>query len=537
MSITRIFVGLILIQSGLSILLLCSDDHWGKLFKLPSNLACKNQTYVEWSVKIAKLNIAEYQSSATSLQILSKTCHTFTDFWGKRSVERTKKFITVNSDRAIHLINNKKCFNNENEEKSKLIENYQCDFDWLKHHEKTTISCYFSEGVVIANHDKSFTSSLSNMEGCNYTSGYCLTHSGKHITWNVLQEVKSKYIPVGEFKGVQIDDKLLVPELSMSFNMPDPSSDEWVDREFRISGHPINHPLKFFNSTDDKSIEALRNEITNKFNYLLELIKSPLAQSQYMCNVYNNIYETERLLAKLDPTDYVQWKLNRTDIQAKLVGNLLMVYPCIQINHFKFINESGKCYDGFKIQYQIGDNDIFFVGYVDPKFNMIKPEAVQINCHNASIQYLLVNNSLYAQSAHGLQRVSINSSKIGSIDRLKITGIPMSKDFQNWIYNASELKHYDISDQILDQMEKDLHRLSIDKTDSKSRTTNWWELFGTFSLSKYGLIHAVISNVQSICVWYLIWRYIILKLIAKILALRPTNNFIQVDHNNLEELY
>jgi hypothetical protein len=98
------------------------------------------------------------------------------------------------------------------------------------------------------------------------------------------------------------------------------------------------------------AITALRAEMVNKFNYLMEIVRSPLAQSEYLCNVYNDIYETERILAKVDPTDYVQWKLNRTDVKAKLIGNLFMVYPCMQISEYSLVNETNRCYNGFKIR-------------------------------------------------------------------------------------------------------------------------------------------------------------------------------------------
>jgi hypothetical protein len=131
---------------------------------------------------------------------------------------------------------NHKCIDTDNVEKSTLIENFQCDFKYTEHKSRTTVSCYYSTGVVIATHNESFTSALSNMAGCNYGKGYCHTHSGKHVMWKVIENVKVNFLPVGKFDAAQIDKKLFVPELSMSFNIPDASATTWIDRDFKITG-------------------------------------------------------------------------------------------------------------------------------------------------------------------------------------------------------------------------------------------------------------------------------------------------------------
>ena len=517
MSFARTVIILVSISIAQTTLLLCSEEYWGKLYKLSENLKCKNKNYVKWNISISKRNIAEYESSANALVIMSRTCESYMNFVGEETITgQSKRVITVNPERAKYLIENRKCINEKGEYQTKLVNNFKCDFKWLEHRSKTTTSCYFSDGVVIANHEDTFTSSLSNMEGCDYSSGYCLTHNGKHVTWNVIENVKRAYLPVGQFNATQIENKLLVPELSMSFNLPEKNpGNTWIDRDFQITGSPAPYQFNFenVNSNNENAIEAIREELVNKFNYLLELIKSPLAQTEYLCNVYNDIYGTERILAKIDPTDYVQWKLNRTDVKAKLVGKLLMVYPCLQIQHYRFINDTNRCYNGFKIEYNLPENDEYIEGYVDPKYNMIMPTAIEIDCHNSTTQYMMVNNTILAQSAHGLHEMRVNLSKVESIDRVKLTGIPMSQDFQNWIYNTSELKHHDISDLILKEMENEINHLTIDKTEKRNVKSDWWELFGIFGQSKFTIIFAIISNVQSIAVWYLIWRYIIVELI------------------------
>ena len=151
-----------------SSLLLCSEDYWGKLYKLPENLVCKNQSYVEWKISIAKKNIREYESSAESLLILSRTCDTYVNLLGEKSIVKSKRVVSVPAHTAKNLMENHKCIDNDNVEKSTLIENFQCDFKYMEHKSRTTVSCYYSTGVVIATHNESFTSSLSNMEGCNY---------------------------------------------------------------------------------------------------------------------------------------------------------------------------------------------------------------------------------------------------------------------------------------------------------------------------------------------------------------------------------
>ena len=100
---------------------------------------------------------------------------------------------------AKKLIDSKKWL----DEDMKIVDNNrqttECRYSWLKHEKKTIYSCRIDTGVVVATHDGLFVSSLSNMEGCNYSLKQCLTHNGRHVFWDTIDKVDKDYIPVGSY--------------------------------------------------------------------------------------------------------------------------------------------------------------------------------------------------------------------------------------------------------------------------------------------------------------------------------------------------
>ena len=84
---------------------ICLDEHYGKIYKIPEYLNCQNKNYIPWTISIEKLNIAEYESTAKSLTIYSKTCTTYTNFFNSQTNTRSMRIVTVDMQTAKQAIN------------------------------------------------------------------------------------------------------------------------------------------------------------------------------------------------------------------------------------------------------------------------------------------------------------------------------------------------------------------------------------------------------------------------------------------------
>ena len=454
---------------------ICLDEHYGKIYKIPEYLNCQNKNYIPWTISIEKLNIAEYKSTAKSLSIYSKTCTTYTGFFGSQTNVHAMRQITIDMQTAKQAIDENKCLDKDMNLIAKSDDkNYQCKYSWLEHKTNTIYNCRVDEGVVIATHSGQFVSSLSNMEGCKYSNGQCKTHTKRHVFWTVLDKVEKDYIFVGNFNATQIGQKLLVPSLSMSFSMANKNtSNTWIDGDFKLSGMPVDlNYNQLLDSSNEESIDALRQELANKFNYIVQLIQSPRAQAEYLCHMYNQLYDVERIIAKQNPTEYIQSKLNTTRLRAISINNYLMIFPCIPIKHYRLANNENECYSKPRIEYKLHNETNYKVGYLDTKHNTLLPYAHLVPC-NASAQYIVINNTIYSYHNGEYEKLNINYTTIKSLNDINYDGIPISEDFSKWIYNTTELSHHDINDLILKTLENEFNERMHNENDNIINTHKW----------------------------------------------------------------
>lgn len=241
---------------------ICMSEHYGKIYRVPQQLNCKNQTYIPWTIAIDTLNIQEYESPAKSLTIYRKTCTTYTDFLGSRTVTKTTKMITIEISMAQQVVELNKCVDPDMNIVPMNSHDFNCKYSWLKHETTTVIACHINSGVVIATHTGHFVSSLSNMEGCNYRLGRCKTHNSKHVFWTIIDNVDKEYLHVGYYNATQIGYRLLVPEITMSFTIPEElTGNTWIDGHFQITGQPIKPDVSLIQSSNEDTIEAIRQEL------------------------------------------------------------------------------------------------------------------------------------------------------------------------------------------------------------------------------------------------------------------------------------
>ena len=445
--------------------MICQSHHNAKLYQLPDALQCKGNEYENWSVTIYKRNIAEYYSPAKSLKIIERECKAKVSFWGVKTQDKESTTIQIKEGEARKLIQQHSCIDKEgNTRLNELVKGFDCEYNWPKTTTKITWSCYYHEGQVIAKHDGFFGSTIASMKGCNYKQGYCSTSDGKHLTWEVIRQVDDSFVEVGSFNATKVGNNLLVPKLAMTFHKPENSKNEWIDREFKIVGQKIEvvrttsqikqevGNLTTEGNSNEEAIKALRSEIMSKIAYVLDIIQSPSAKVEYMCDLYNMVYDIERVQARSNPTWYIRQKLNNTLLVATAMGNYVMAHPCYEIKDYEFVTEVGKCYNGIKIQYKLPGKDIQYIGYVNPQTNMISSNYHVVNCNNKGSTLSFINNMVRLHYHNGEEPKILNTTTAINLGHMPLAGVPLPKDYINtdWISNPDELAHTDMSTQIVD---------------------------------------------------------------------------------------
>ena len=253
----------------------------------------------------------------------------------------------------------------------------------------------------------------------------------------------------------------------------------------------------------------------NKFAYLVDLIESPLAKIRYLCDIYNALYQNERVLAAIDPTLYIRGKLNDSSLYAVHAGNYIVVYPCYKLENLTFIVEKEKCHNGVPVSYNLNEGKTH-KGYLNVLYNNIMPKGIEIDCHSKGNLYSFVGNELRSHSPHGKEVEKINVSTVLSLQHMPITGIPLPEDYLDtgWVYNVSELTHTDMTDKVLDALTREIdelneHKSNIEGDATIKSTGKWWNIFGIFETNVFSGIHTTIMWMERISIIYLKWIVVI----------------------------
>jgi hypothetical protein len=359
------------------------------------------------------------------------------------------------------------------------------------------------------------------MHGCEYKKGFCATQTGKYLKWDKNRDLELEYIKVGKFNATKVGNHILIPLLAMTFKKST-NNDTWVDRNFKLEGRKLEtnsrDNSKVATSDSDQAsekVKALREELQSKFAYLIDLIQSPMAKTQYLCDVFNALYQNERVLAAIDATLYIRGKLNDSALFAMHAGEFIVVYPCYEISNVTFTKEEGKCHNGIPIKYKLpGKSER--KGYLNPVYNNVMPRGIEIDCHTKGNTYSYVNGELNSHSPHGRDAERINMSSVFSLQHIPIAGIPLPEDYLNtdWVYNVSDLAHPDMGDKVLDALEKEIEQLNEHKSKFEGdatvkSTSKWWNILGIFETNIFGGIHAIIMWAERFCVIYIMWIVVI----------------------------
>ena len=425
----------------------CQEHRNGILYELPSLMNCSEEQYQPWQVKLDKLNIKQYSTEARAVRVIQRKCVTEFSFFGAKSIiEQTSEAVVLDKKAAQILINQGSCIDQEG---AITMDNgkdqFKCNYKWTQHTTTVVHDCYHYKGVVVATYNGQLRSDLTDMANCHYHNRYCVSSSGVHIEWDILQEVDRKYVEVGNFNGTKVGNRLLLPELGMSFDITHPAHEvgnEYYDREFRITLiSQEEENLGRVQGTDE--IQVLKDEINSKLSFLENMIKSPHFKAKMLCSNYNNLAKLEQAIASADATHYIRYKTNNQLQIARKLGEFVLAFPCLAVKSYSWNYNHSRCYQDVGVTYQLEGTDKVFQGYVDSRYNYVVTKSIEIDCHKQRAIYTDIDGQLVLHNGQG-RPTALNVSRTEKLDYDLNRGIDFL-DFLDvsWAYKEGELVHVD----------------------------------------------------------------------------------------------
>ena len=477
--------------------MVCQVGRAEVVYKLPSLLNCTKRHYEAWTIQLEKKNMKEFVSKAKGLLVVDRTCKTETSFFNVKTADKTKTYVDLTQDRAVELMEQESCING----KGVIVttngkQDYSCRWAWMETVTSTEVHCSYFEGLIYAKHGGIARTDLASFRGCDYNRGFCKTGNFMYITWEKAEEVTHDYEVVGNFSAVKIGSHLLIEKLGLALEIGNGSkADVWVDREFRVTKW-AEEKGKSLSSSED-SIAALRDEVNNRFEYLLELIKSPKAKAEYLCDIWNQLRKGERMLAMIDPTSYIREKTGRRLVTAMRAGDYVLAFPCLEVEVLDWAREEGKCYNALSVRYRIPGDVKVHKGYMTPKHNIIETSGVEVDCHRRQPEVTEVGGRLEWHSAHSKEVLQVNTS--GAIDlTLRLNeGVGMI-DFlkADWVYDAADLRDTQVDRLAIEEAMQD--KRGNDPATESGKVDSMWTFLGIWNEDIATIFGAVIMWVERI---------------------------------------
>jgi hypothetical protein len=460
-------------------------------------LNCTGKNYESWRVKLEKRNLKEYASAAKGLVIVERTCIAKESLLGVETRDKSLKYVRVSRGTAERIMQNRACLSAEGSiVGSNGKEGYSCKFKWMQKITIREIHCKHFKGKMYARHGARPKTDLASFRGCQYAEGFCRTGGGMYIKWDVVPEVRYEYETVGTFDAVKVNNHLLIEELGLALTIKVQKNETvWVDREFRFTKLEVKKPeLK----TGGDSIAALRDELNSRFQFLIEMMRSPKAKAEYLCDVWNQIRLNERMMAISDPITYVRIKTGRKLVTAMSAGNFVLAFPCVAVMNLQWIGTKDKCYNGIPVAYEIAGLNRTHKGFLFAKHNIIEASGIEVSCHRKQPEISEVSGRVEWHHGHSQKVDTVNTS--GAIDltpRLD-KGIGVIDFLEtDWVYDAS-----DLSDTQIDRLEIEEAYMEDAEgpASSEGEVDSLWQFLGIWNEKWSTMVNAVITWVERIVV-------------------------------------
>ena len=397
--------------------------------------------------------------------------------------------------------------------KSNFNEGYICNYSYMRHKSTETINCSFKTGIVQKTHFSNMTSTITDTTSCSYLKGYCRV-GNTHLLWEPIEEEKFQYIDAKNLTCSKIKNHIICDEISKSFNTEKmeyvDKTKTYKDKMWRIkiwsseSQSPKVNMIKAQDAQTDtgKQIEALRTEIQDRLQYIMDWVNSPEGKLNIICMSILQINKVTKSSLSLYPTQFAEIITRTDNLIAQATLNYLIIWPCKMINEdeFKF-KKLEQCYTSTPITYK--NKTAFF-----SKDLILNNKATKIDCEHSLTKVFELNKKLYIQRKNNIptEITSENFNNIHFFHNFNFSNMPTLSD--DWEITPEV---FDNSIGLFDNIREDIekNKKSQDKilNDHSARTK--LDLFGIRNTSIFGIIDAIITWVTrsgAFVAYYLLLR-------------------------------
>ena len=312
----------------------------------------------------------------------------------------------------------------------------------------------------------------------------------------------------GSYLAVSTGEHLLVPDLGLVLKSTEIKG-IWINGPFRANQEEGAKGKETKLKAGDESLDALRKEVNARLQYVLEVIKSPRAKLEYLCDLYNEVRKMERLAAIENPARYARIKLEQGAITAVSAGEYIIIYPCLQVKEWKWrtLAKTDKCYEGLAIEFKLSEESSWIQGFLDSRTNEVRLEETPVECSKKKAAATLLGGRLEYHPVKGEPR-AMNVTGATALDG-SVSGVPMI-DLLNtdWVYNPEELGSDD-----LDRQEEE----------EETRTEEphlAWRVLGITSIAWEEVVDALWEwFTRAVCLWLVVktcWKVPMRRLIRKL---------------------
>ena len=309
----------------------CPTQNAAVIYKIPEPIPCHDETPSIVNVTMMKRNVKTYKSKVVSLEIVDKVCKaTYHPFFAKTQEKWVEKVIlppTLYRD----FLSRDYCLSEDGKmtEHLPVVRETRCAFKWPTTTITKVRNCYKQEGIITAVHSGKYTfSTLANAAKCSYQEGQCGPIHGRMLFWDPDPHQKEEYIPVGTFKGLRIGTHLLIKDLSLSLNLQNMVTNDnttYTSTAFKtviLAESKDQKEVSKVKRDIAEQIQMLEEEISKKFNYVLDLMSSPITALSNVCSLITQLAKTTKVLASQAPTALMRVLLKQQYLVAEeLIDN------------------------------------------------------------------------------------------------------------------------------------------------------------------------------------------------------------------------
>ena len=492
---------------------ICQTQRNGQFYLMNNIEQCNDLQVTKVTVEIEVANVEVYKTEAKGLIYHEKYCDTYEDFFGVQSREMYTKNIMIPEHQAKEMIRENKCLTENGDYRySRFNENYNCVYSYLKHERRITTSCFFSKGFVLATHSGKMTSSITDVSGCKYNSGFCKSGTTS-VVWSPNDSIIDEYTDLTTINCTRIGTHIICDSIAKSYDLNkfvfDKDAKVFINGLWKIKiiseeKTPNLQVSSFLEAETDlgRQLEALKSEVHARFQYIIDFYSSPQGRLNQICVAILQNNKITKSSLSLYATQFAHIVSKDANVVARATTNYLAIWPCRALERSTLeFQKLDNCYNMIPV---ISGN---MTGFLDEQM-IFHSSAVKVNCDKAPIKMFELEETLYIQRQNHLP-FKVNTENFNTISffgDFNLTGMPSLPE--DWVINPEV---FDVSTGLFDNMKEQMEEAQnreVDRTRSEN-THGKLNIFGIRSLSLYGIIDAIItwmSRFGGIIAFYLLLK-------------------------------